>query len=86
MLRTNGACHAFGRDEADRQPVLRVGAAVEVLHEQLAGVEVGAHVLVQPVERLGIEPGVLLPPDPVGRAGLLDDELVLGRSGRYAAR
>ena len=66
------------RDEADRHPVRRVGAAEEVLHVQLARVEVGADVLVQPVERLGIEPGVLLPPDPVGGAGLLDDELVLG--------
>ena len=66
------------RDEPDRQPVGRIGAAEEVLHEQLARVEVGADVLVQPVERLGIEPGVLLPPDPVGRAGSSIDELVLG--------
>ena len=74
------------RDEADRQAVRRVGAAEEVLHEQLARVEVGADILVQPVERLGLEPGVLLPPDPVGATGLFDDELVLGGAAGVRAR
>ena len=67
------------RDEPHRHPVRRVGAAEQVLDEQLAGVEIGPHVLVQPLERRGVEPRVLLPPDPVGAAGLLDHELVLGR-------
>ena len=67
-----------GRDETDRNPVGRVGAAEEVLYVELTRVEIGAHVLVQTLERFGVEPGVLLPPDPVGGAGLLDDELVLG--------
>ena len=67
-------------NEPDGHPVGRIGAPEEVLHVQLAGVEIGAHVLVQPLERLGIEPRVPGPPDPVGGPGLLDDELVLGRA------
>ena len=79
MLRTNSACQAFGVMNRTGTRIRGVGAAEEVLHVQLARVEVAADVLVQPVERLGLEPGILLPPDPVGGAGLLDDELVLGR-------
>ena len=75
-----------GRDEPHRDPIRQVGPAEQVLHVQLAGVQVAAHVLVQAVERLGIESRVLLPPDAVGRAGLLDDELVPGRAARVGGR
>ena len=53
MLRTNAICHAFGRDVADGQAVLRIGAAVEILDEQLvAAVQVRAHVGEQRLELL----------------------------------
>ena len=68
------------RDEPHRNPVGRVGAAEEVLDEDLVGIEVAPHVLVQPLEGRRLQPRVLLPPDPVGAARLLDDELVLGRA------
>ena len=66
------------RDEADREPERRVGAAEEVLHEQLAGVEEGPDVGVQPVERVGLHAPVLLPPDAFLRVGVRHDELVFG--------
>ena len=68
-----------GRDEADRQPVGRIGAGEEILDEHLTRIEISADIVVQALERGRLETGGLLPPDPVCRAGLLDDELVLGR-------
>ena len=67
------------RDEPNREPVRRVRAAEEVLHEELARVEIGPHVLVQPLERRRVVPRVLLPPDAIAGALLLEQELVLGR-------
>ena len=75
-----------GRDEPHGHPVRRVRAAEEILDEQLPGIQIGPHVLVQPLERGGVEPGVLFPPDPVGAAGLLDQELVLGRPAAMGRR
>ena len=66
------------RDEPDRNPIGRVGAAEEVLDEHLARIEIAANIVVQALEGRGVEPRILLQPDPIRGAGLGDDELVLG--------
>ena len=47
MLRANRLCQALSGDDPHRQAVFRVGAGVEVLHEQLAALQIGEHALVQ---------------------------------------
>ncbi len=71
-----------GRHVAHREAERRVGAAVEILDEQLvAAVEVGADVAEQGVEVLGGEGLVDLAPIDVPLGGrLADDELVPGRA------
>ena len=54
MFRTNAMCHALGTHVAHRESVLGIGAAVEILDEQVvAGVQVGAHVGEQRLEVFG---------------------------------
>ena len=50
MLRANRLCQAPSRDHPHRQPVVGVGAGIEVLHEQLAALQIGQHALLQAVE------------------------------------
>ena len=80
MLRTNSACHALGVMNRTGRRYARVGAAEQILHEELARVEIAAHVLVQPVERRsGSSRGFFSHQIRSAGAGLLDHELVLGR-------
>ena len=73
-----------GRHIAGAQAVLRVGAAVQVLHEQVVqSVQVGRHVREQRVEVCFADGLVHVPPVHVRFARrLADDELVLGRAPR----
>ena len=81
MFRTNSACQAFGRDEAHREPVGRVRAAEEVLHEELARVEIAP---ARPRAAARTTPGSSrwFFSHQIRSAGarLLDEELVLGRA------
>ena len=64
-------------DHPHRQPVFRVGAAIEVLHEQLAALEIGQHPLVQAGELRRRD--LLVDAAPINRvvgARLVDDVLV----------
>ena len=64
-------------DHPHRQPVGRIGAGIEVLHEQLAPLQIGEHALVQAGEALGRHRLVdLAPPHRVFGSGLLDDVFV----------
>ena len=75
------------RDDADRDPLLRVGAGERVDDvEVVAAADVRGHLLAQPLEVLLRDLGVdVAPPDPLLRAGLPDDELVLRRAAGVLA-
>ena len=65
----------------DRQAVLRIGAGIDVLDEQLAVLQIGGHPLVGGIEMGFRDPVVDRPPPDIGRrGGLVDDELVLRRA------
>ena len=66
-------------------PVGRIGAAVEVLGEQLPALGMLQEVLAQGLELLGRDRAVVVPPDLVLGAGVADHELVLGRAAGMAA-
>ena len=73
-------------DDADGDPVLRVGAGERVDDVEVALAEVRGDLLAQPVELLLGDLGVdVAPPDPVLRARLADDELVLRRAAGVLA-
>ena len=68
-------------DHPDRQPVLGVGAGIEILNEQLLTLQIGQHPLLQAVETRRRDRLVdVAPGDRVFRAGLVDDVFVLGRA------
>ncbi len=74
-------------DDADRQPVRRVGARPAVLDEELLAPQVGQHAPLEPVERRGVDrPIDLAPRDVLLARGFLDDELVVGGSTGVLAR
>ena len=75
------------RDDAQRQPVLRVGAGERVHHVQVARVvEVPDDLLAEPVEALLGQLAVHgAPPDPGLAARLADEELVVGRAAGVRA-
>src|SRR5260370_33705691 len=76
-----------GCDETDRDAVGRVGADVQIAHEQFLGVEVPDNVLMQPLEMGRLERLIHLPPpDVIGAAGLVHQKLVAGASARVRAR
>ena len=69
-------------DDADGEPVLGVGPAVDVLHEDVAALQVAAQPRVQAAEALGVEgPVVLAPPHGLLGRLLADHELVRGGAG-----
>ena len=68
-------------DHPHRQPVVRVGAGVEVLDEQLAALQIGQHSLLQVFEARRLDRLVDgAPPDRVLRPRLVDDVFVPGRA------
>ena len=74
------------REQAHREPVLRVGAAEGVDHVDIAGLEVRDDLRAQTVEVLLRDLGIgLAPPDAVLGARLPYDELVLRRAAGEAA-
>ena len=75
------------REDAHREPVLRVSAAEGVDHVDVPPLEVRDDLGAQPVEVLLRDLGVdVAPPDPVLGARLVHDELVLRRAAGEAAR
>jgi hypothetical protein len=76
-----------GRDDADGDALLRVGARERVDDVDVAAAEVRRHLLAQTLEVLLRDLRVdVAPPDPLLRARLTDDELVLRRAARVLAR
>ena len=74
------------RDDADGDPLLRVGAGERVDDVEVAVAEVRDDLLAQPLEVLLRDLRVdVAPPDPVLGARLADDELVLGRAAGVLA-
>ena len=73
-------------DDPDRQPVLGIGPAVDVLHEDVAALEVAAEPGVERAEALGVEgPVVLAPPHVLLGRLLAHHELVGGGAGGVLA-
>ena len=73
-------------DEADRQAVARIGAGVEILHEQLALGEMGQDIRFEGRELLRVDRLVHVSPGHVAFARrLAHDELVVRRSARVRA-
>ena len=75
----------FG-DDAGLQAVCRVGAADEILHEQVAVCRMRQEIRVQPLESLRRHRLVVVPPHRRRGVFVADDELVLGRAAGVAAR
>ena len=74
------------RDDADGDPLLRVGAGERVDDVEVAVAEVRDDLLAQPLEVLLRDLRVdVAPPDPVLGARLADDELVLRRAAGVLA-
>ena len=67
-------------EDARLDAVFRIGAAIEVLREQLLALGVREEVVEQHIELLRRELAVLLPPDRLFGLLVADDELVLGRA------
>ena len=75
------------RDDADGDPLLRVGAGERIDDVDVAVADVRDDLLAQTLEVLLRDLRVdLAPPDPVLGARLADDELVLRRAARVLAR
>ena len=73
------------REDPGLDPVGRIGAAVEVLREQLLALGMGEEVLQQGVEMAGRDGAVVVPPDGAFRGLVAHHELVLGRAARMHA-
>ena len=65
-------------EDAGLDAVFRIGAAVEILGEELLALGVGEEILVQQVELRRRQLAVLVPPDRLLGVLVADDELVLG--------
>ena len=86
IVRAKRLCHAFWVTMRTAQPVLGVGPAVDVLHEDVAALQVAAEPRVQRAEALRVEgPVVLAPPDVLLGRLLAHDELVGGGAGGVLA-
>ena len=73
--------------DANRDPVVRIGADVAVLRVGLAFGKIGSNAIVEGVERRGVDRLVRISPvDMLVARWLLDEELVLGRTARMRAR
>ncbi len=75
----------FG-DDAHRQAMLVVGAAVKILNKDLFAGRIVHHVLKQDIEMLRRERPGIVPPDGVLGPRIADDELVLGGAAGVHAR
>ena len=74
-------------DDAQRQPVLRLRARVEILDEEVAALEEAEQAAEDLLELVGRERAVVLaPPDMLGGRRLADDELVLRGARGVLAR
>jgi hypothetical protein len=73
------------RIDAGADPVGGIGAAVKVLREQGLASGMGEKISQQNVELGRRERAIVVPPDAALRHGVLDDELVLGRTAREDA-
>ena len=69
----------FGH-HAHVQAMRGIGAAIQVLHEELATLHMRGHVVIQAIKRLCFHWRVIVPPDAVLHRGRAHDELVLGRA------
>src|SRR5690606_29756049 len=72
-------------DDADRQLVLRIGAAAQILYEEVHVCRMLQHVLVEDLEVLRRKRLVVVPPDVVLRQIIANDELVLRRTAGVLA-
>jgi hypothetical protein len=84
-LREEGVVRAVG-DDANTDPVRRVGARKRVDDVEVAAREVGRHLLAEPVEVVFREGVVPAPPDALFRVRFAHEVLVLGRAAGEAAR
>jgi hypothetical protein len=74
-------------DDAHRHPVVRIGPAPAILHEDVLALQVRGHAPVQLLEALGSDGAVhRTPPDLVAAARLGHDEPVIGRAAGELAR
>ncbi len=86
VAREQAVPRAFG-DHADVQPMLGVRAGVEILHEDVAVLEIGGGQRAQMREGGLVRRAVhRAPPDVVAARRLVDDELVVGRAAGVGAR
>ena len=86
IVRAKSAWYGMVRDDADGDPLLRVGAGEGVDDVEVAVADVRDDLLAQPLEMLLRDLRVdLAPPDPVLGARLADEELVLRRAAGVLA-
>jgi len=65
-------------EDACLDPILGIGAAIEILGEQPLALGMSEEILVQQIELLGRDLAVLVPPDRLLGLAVANDELVLG--------
>ena len=87
IVRANSECHVEFGDDADGQPVARVGSGESVLHEEVAALRVSHHAVAQGVELLLRKFFVdLAPEDLVIARRLAHDGFIFGRASGVLAR
>ena len=72
-------------EDAGLDAMGRVGAAIEILREELLALGMLQEIAEQRLEMLRRHRAVVLPPDGAVGRGIADDELVLGRAAGMAA-